>query len=78
MHVSIKEANNMKLQRLFMKLQNNLNDDEFGHESPITMRTLIKEIQNHNDLLINVSNTGLDEESEQKLEDQDTSILKKP
>ena len=78
MHVSIKEANNMKLQILFMKLQNNFNDDEFFHESPITMRTLIKEIQNHNDLLINVSNTGLDEESEQKLEDQDTSILKKP
>ena len=48
-HVSIKEANNMKLQRLFMKLQNN---DEFFNESPITMRTLVKEIQEHNDLLI--------------------------
>ena len=49
-HISIKEANNMKLQILFMKLQNNFNDDEFFHESPITKSTLIKEIQNHNDL----------------------------
>lgn len=51
-HVSIKEVNNMKLQRLFMKLQDNLNNDVFLHESPITMRTLIKEIRNHNDLLM--------------------------
>ena len=55
-HVSIfKEVNNMKLQRLFMKVQDNLNDDEFVHESPITMRTLLKEIQNHNDLLIDAN-----------------------
>ena len=27
-HISIKEANNKKLQRLYMKLQNNLNDNE--------------------------------------------------
>ena len=54
-HVSIKEANNIKLQRLYMKLQNNLNDDEIFHDVPITMRTLLKEIQNHNDLLIDVN-----------------------
>ena len=54
-HVSIKEANNIKLQRLCMKLQNNLNDDEIFHEVPITMRTLLKEIQNHNDLLIDAN-----------------------
>ena len=54
-HVSIKEANNIKLQRLYMKLQNNLNDDEIFHEVPITMTTLLKEIQNHNDLLIDAN-----------------------
>ena len=54
-HVSIKESNNRKLQRLYMKLQNNLNDDECFHESPITMRTLLKEIQNHNNLLIDAN-----------------------
>ena len=58
-HVSIKEANNMKLQRFFMKLQINLCNDEFFHQSPITMKTLIKEIQNHNDLLIDAFNTGV-------------------
>ena len=52
---SIKESNNMKLQRLFMKLQNNLNDEDFSHEKPITMEKLIKEIQNHNDLLIDAN-----------------------
>ena len=67
-HVSIKEANNMKLQRLFMKLQNN---DEFFNESPITMRTLVKEIQEHNDLFIDSFNTCMveDEETGSKLED---------
>ena len=67
-HVSIKEANNMKLQRLFMKLQNN---DEFFNESPITMRTLVKLIQEHNDLLIDSFNTYMveDEETGSKLED---------
>ena len=74
-HVSIKEANNMKLQILFMKLQNNLNNDEVFHTLPITKRTLIKEIQNDNDLLIDVFNTVLDE---QKLVDQDTSTHTNP
>ena len=63
-HVSIKEANNMKLQRFFMKLQINLCNDEFFHQSPITMKTLIKEIQNHNDLLIDAFNTGVAEDEE--------------
>ena len=63
-HVSIKEANNMKLQRFFMKLQINLCNDEFFHESPITMKTLIKEIQNHNDLLIDAVNTGVAEDED--------------
>ena len=54
-HVSIKEANNMKLQRLYLKLQSNLNDDEIFQEVPITMRILLKEIQNHNDLLIDAN-----------------------
>ena len=67
-HISVKEANNLKLQRLFMKLQNN---DEFFNESPITMRTLVKEIQEHNDLLIDSFNTYMveDEETGSKLED---------
>ena len=51
-HVSIKEANNMNLQRFFMNLQQNLNDEIFFHESPVTnMRTLLNEMQNHIDLL---------------------------
>ena len=54
-HVSIKEANNMKLQRLYLKLQSNLNDDEIFQEVPITMRILLNEIQNHNDLLIDAN-----------------------
>ena len=54
-HVSIKEANNTKLQRLFMKLQNNLNEDEIFQEVPITIRILLNEIQNHNDLLIDAN-----------------------
>ena len=60
----------MKLQRLFMKLQNNLNDDNFFNESPITMRTLLKEIQNHNDLLIDDFYAGV-------IEDEETSTLNK-
>ena len=49
----------MKLQRFFMKLQNNLNDEVFFHESPITtMRTLLKEIQNHIDSLIDAEGGG--------------------
>ena len=68
-HVCIKETNCMKLQRLFMKLQNDLNVDE----SPITMRTLVKEIQKHNDLLIDSCNTDVveDEETGSKLEEHD-------
>ena len=63
----------MKLQRLFMKLQNNLNNDEFFNESPITMRTLAKELQKHNDLVINSFNIGVieDEETGSKLKEQD-------
>ena len=61
---SIKESNNMKLQRIFMKLQNNLNDEDFSHEKPITMKKLIKEIQNHNDLLIDDFNTRVIEDEE--------------
>ena len=38
-----------------MKLQSNLNDDEIFQEVPITMRILLKEIQNHNDLLIDAN-----------------------
>ena len=52
LQVPIKEINSMKLQKIFMKFQENLNADEFFHESPITMRILLKEIQNQNDLLI--------------------------
>lgn len=51
-HVSIHVANNIRLQKLFMKLQDNLNDNDIFHDSPITMRTLLKEIQNHNDILL--------------------------
>ena len=46
---SIKESNKMKLQKLFLKLQKTLNDDEVFLES--TMKTLDYEIQNHNSLL---------------------------
>ena len=77
-HVSIKEANNMKLQRLFMKLQKNLNDDDFFNESPITMRTLLKEIQNHNDLLIDDFNTGVIEDKETSTLNQNWKISKIP
>ena len=64
--VCIKEANKMKLQRFFMKLQNNLNDEVFFHESPITtMRTLLKEIQNHIDSLIDAE--GGDKSTEKKI-----------
>ena len=46
---SIKESNKMKLQKLFLKLQKTLNDDEVFLES--TMKTLDYEIQSHNSLL---------------------------
>ena len=64
--VCIKEANKMKLQRFFMKLQNNLNDEVFFHESPITtMRTLLKEIQDHIDSLIDAE--GGDKSTEKEI-----------
>ena len=77
--VSIKEANNMKLQRLFLKLQNILSNHEFFHES--TMKELIKETQNHNDLLIDTFDIEVVEdefEENQNSEDQDTLSHKLP
>ena len=66
-HVSIKEANHMNLQRFFMKLQQNLNDEIFFHESPVTtMRTLLNEMQNHIDLI-----TDVEEKKEVEKEQQD-------
>ena len=66
-HVSIKEANNMNLQRFFMKLQKNLNDEIFLHESPVTtMRTLLNEMQNHIDLI-----TDVEEKEKVEKEQQD-------
>ena len=62
--ISIKESNNMKLQRIFMKLQNNLNYEDFFNEKPITMRTLIKEIENHNDVLIDDFNSRVIKDEE--------------
>ena len=49
-NVSVKESNKMKLQRLFLKLQENLNDDEVFLQS--TMRTLIEGMQKHNELSV--------------------------
>ena len=46
--VSNKEANKRKLQGIFKKLETNLDKDEIFLES--TMMTMIKEMQNHNDL----------------------------
>ena len=77
--VSIKEANNMKLQRLFLKLQNILSNHEFFHES--TMKELIKETQNHNDLLIDTFDIEVVEdefEENQNSEDQETLSHKLP
>ena len=66
-HESIKEANNMNLQRFFMKLQKNLNDEMFFHESPVTtMRTLLNEMQNHIDLI-----TDVEEKKKVEKEQQD-------
>ena len=48
-NVSIKESNKMKLQRLFLKLHESLNDDEVFLKS--TMSTLMEDMQYHNDLL---------------------------
>ena len=48
-NVSIKELNKMKLQRSFLKFQESLNDDKVFVES--TMRTLMEDMQFHNDLL---------------------------
>ena len=47
--VSIKESNKMKLQKLFSKLQETLNDDEVFLKS--TMSTLIENMQHRNALL---------------------------
>ena len=57
-NVSVKESNKMKLQRLFLKLQENLNDDEVF--LPSTMTTLIEDMQQHNILLKDNNNfTGV-------------------
>ena len=48
-NVSIKESNKMKLQRLFLKLHESLNDDEVFLKS--TMSTMMEDMQYHNDLL---------------------------
>ena len=48
-HVSIKELNKMKLQRSFLKFQESLNEDKVFLSS--TMRTLMEDMQYHNDLL---------------------------
>ena len=57
----------MNLQRFFMKLQKNLNDEIFFHESPvITMRTLLNEMQNHIDLI-----TDVEEKKKVEKEQQD-------
>ena len=48
-NVSIKELNKMKLQRSFLKFQESLNDDKVFVES--IMRTLMEDMQYHNDLL---------------------------
>ena len=48
-NVSIKESNKMQLQRLFLKLQKTLNNDEIFIKS--TMSTLIEDMQHHNALL---------------------------
>ena len=67
-HVSIKEANNMNLQRFFMKLQKKLNDEVFFLESPITK--LLKEMQNHIDLLVDAEAGKSPERKEVEYEQQ--------
>ena len=77
--VSMKEANDMKLQRLFLKLQNILSNKEFFHES--TMKELIQETQNHNDLLIDPFNIVDDDEIEENQyysEEEDSLSYKLP
>ena len=52
-----KEANKKKIQDFFTKLQANLNNDDVFLSSTITTRSLVKEIQNQNELLNNTFNT---------------------
>ena len=66
--VSMKQANDMKLQRLFLKLHNILSNKEFFHES--TMKELIQETQNYNDRLI--------EENQYYSEEEDSLSYKLP
>ena len=51
--ISIKESNKVKLQKLFLELQNTLNDGEFFLES--TMMELDHEIHNHNALIYSIT-----------------------
>ena len=77
--VSMKEANDMKLQRLFLKLQNILSNKEFFHES--TMKELIQETQNHNDMLIdpfNIVDSDEVEENQSYSEEEDSLSYKLP
>ena len=77
--VSMKEANDMKLQRLFWKLQNILSNKEFFHES--TMKELIRETQNHNDMLIdpfNIVDSDEVEENQSYSEEEDSLSYKLP
>ena len=75
----MKEANDMKLQRLFLKLQNILSNQEFFHES--TMKELIQETQNHNDMLIdpfNIVDEDEVEENQYYSEEEDSLSYKLP
>ena len=48
-HLTIKEANLIKLKRFFNKLENNLKNEEVFPENE--METLLKEMNNHNTLI---------------------------